>query len=69
MFHTVMTGLLMMLVLSLSAAETIDSPIGTGSPENNGDFGDANLVNIGQPLVWKLVRGERCTSRRWRTTG
>ena len=50
MFHTVMTGLLMMLVLSLSAAETIDSPIGTGSPENNGDFGDANLVNIGQPF-------------------
>ena len=50
MFHTVMTGLLMMLGLSLSAAETIDSPIGTGSPENNGDFGHANSVNIGQPF-------------------
>ena len=50
MFHTVITGLLMMFVLPLAAAEKIDSAIGTGRPVNNGDFGSANSVNIGQPF-------------------
>ncbi|MBA63822.1 MAG: hypothetical protein CMJ76_15825 [Planctomycetaceae bacterium] len=50
MFHTVITGILIVFTLPLAAAETINSPVGTGNSENNGDTGTALSINIGQPF-------------------
>lgn len=54
MFHWVMIIVLSTLSLSTIRAnesvQTIDSPIGTGKKENNGDAGDADRINIGQPF-------------------
>ena len=54
MFHWVMIIVLSTLSLSTIRAnepvQTIDSPIGTGEKENNGDAGDADRINIGQPF-------------------
>lgn len=50
MVNIFMTFLLMLLSLPLTAADTIQSPIGTGRPDINGKAGQANAINIGQPF-------------------
>ena len=50
MVNTFKTFLLMLLSLPLTAADTIQSPIGTGRPDINGKAGQANTINIGQPF-------------------
>ncbi len=50
MILRILTGLFCLLTLPLGAVETIDSPIGTGKADKNGNAGKADAINIGQPF-------------------